>query len=152
MKTTTLSILGAAFLVTAVSAFGCGDDESAATTTAATTGGPVSTAANTTASTSASTGSGMGGQAGAGGAAGGAGGGSAAQAFCMTYQTNCGFGMTGRFADLAACVAAFEAATTACQGCWTTHVANQPANTHCPHACGAPGSPGACADCGNSCM
>jgi hypothetical protein len=81
--------------------------------------------------------------------------GGAAASFCQDYNTPCTFGMDGHFASLKACEAAWNDATTDCQGCWVTHLANammDSGSIHCSHACGIQGSPGACADCGNSCQ
>ena len=156
MKTThVVGLFSAMFLVASAAASGCSDDETTTTgtgtTTRSTTTGTTTTGTTTT-TTSTMSGGGDGGM-GAGGM--NAGGGSQAQAFCMDYETPCGFGQDGRFASLNDCVTAFEAATAACQDCWVTHLANagsDPDSVHCSHACGIQGSPGACADCGNSCM
>ena len=156
MKTThVVGLFSAMFLVASTAASGCSDDETTTTgtgtTTRSTTTGTTTTGTTTT-TTSTMSGGGDGGM----GMGGGTGGGSAAQAFCMDYETPCGFGEAGKFASLNECVTAFEAATAECQACWVTHLANagnEPGSVHCTHACGSgQGVPAACSNCGDSCM
>jgi hypothetical protein len=144
------------FLVASTAASGCSDDETTTTgtgtTTRSTTTGTTTTGTTTTTSTTSGGGNGAGGN----GVGGGAGGGSQAQAFCMDYETPCGFGTAGRYESLNACVAAFEGATAECQACWVSHLANagsDPDSIHCQHACGSgQGVPAACSACEDQCM
>jgi hypothetical protein len=86
---------------------------------------------------------GMGGEGGSGGGAGmggegGAGGSSAAQVFCDSYETTCGYGSADRYADEEACLDAYE--NSGQSACYETHLGfaidmNDP-GTHCPHATG----------------
>jgi hypothetical protein len=61
-----------------------------------------------------------------------------AEIFCDEYETNCGFGGANRFADLAACLAAFDGFTESRKTCVEMHVgfASGDPTTHCPHAMG----------------
>ena len=72
------------------------------------------------------------------GGSGGTGGSDAAATFCAQYESTCGFGDTGRHADMDACITAYGALSPARQSCVTTHVglASSGAALHCPHATG----------------
>jgi hypothetical protein len=149
-----ISLIGAALALVAYTA-GCDDDESSTTagptTTTTTTGGGMGgSGAGTTTTTT--TGGGMGGSGGSMGGMGGSGGGMAS--FCDSYETTCGLGTSGRYADANACMTYRGAASTACAACIDQHLQNaiSQGTNHCSHACGQGPCAGPCTAEGDGCM